>query len=89
MCRTRCICIFNLSYSSTSFLAFYILSFHECPNKPFHLLENRGPPGDLYVCLDIEEPSDIKRDGINLYSTVSISYVQAILGTVQQVICFI
>ncbi|KAK3159390.1 hypothetical protein QOZ80_2AG0149540 [Eleusine coracana subsp. coracana] len=44
-----------------------------------------GPPGDLYVCLDIEEPSDIKRDGINLYSTVSISYVEAILGTVQKV----
>jgi molecular chaperone DnaJ len=54
----------------------------------FHILENRGPPGDLYVCLDIEEPSDIKRDGINLYSTVSISYVEAILGTVQQVIFF-
>uniref|UniRef100_J3LI40 J domain-containing protein n=1 Tax=Oryza brachyantha TaxID=4533 RepID=J3LI40_ORYBR len=44
-----------------------------------------GPPGDLYVCLDIEEPSDIKRDGINLYSTVSINYVEAILGTVKKV----
>ncbi|KAM0882061.1 hypothetical protein ACQ4PT_032537 [Festuca glaucescens] len=44
-----------------------------------------GPPGDLFVCLDVEEPSDIKRDGINLYSTVSISYVEAILGTVQKV----
>ncbi|PUZ78113.1 hypothetical protein GQ55_1G427300 [Panicum hallii var. hallii] len=44
-----------------------------------------GPPGDLYVCLDIEEPSDIKRDGINLYSTVSISYVEAILGTTKMV----
>ncbi|KAJ1281500.1 hypothetical protein BS78_04G310700 [Paspalum vaginatum] len=44
-----------------------------------------GPPGDLYVCLDIEEPSDIKRDGINLYSTVSISYIEAILGTVKKV----
>jgi molecular chaperone DnaJ len=49
-------------------------------------LENSGPPGDLYVCLDIEEPSDIKRDGINLYSTVSISYVEAILGTTKMVI---
>ncbi|XP_066322827.1 uncharacterized protein [Miscanthus floridulus] len=44
-----------------------------------------GPPGDLFVCLDIEEPSDIKRDGINLYSTVSISYLEAILGTVKGV----
>lgn len=46
---------------------------------------NRGPPGDLFVCLDVEEPSDIKRDGINLYSTVSISYIEAILGTVEKV----
>lgn len=53
--------------------------------KPFFPLENRGPPGDLFVCLDIEEPSDIKRDGINLYSTVSISYIEAILGTVKKV----
>ena len=53
--------------------------------KPFFLVGNRGPPGDLFVCLDVEEPSDIKRDGINLYSTVSISYVEAILGTVQKV----
>ncbi|KAG2654735.1 chaperone protein DnaJ-like [Panicum virgatum] len=44
-----------------------------------------GPPGDLYVCLDIEEPSDIKRDGINLYSTLSISYLEAILGTTKMV----
>uniref|UniRef100_A0A0E0K6H3 J domain-containing protein n=1 Tax=Oryza punctata TaxID=4537 RepID=A0A0E0K6H3_ORYPU len=44
-----------------------------------------GPPGDLFVCLDIEEPADIKRDGINLYSTVSISYIEAILGTVKKV----
>jgi molecular chaperone DnaJ len=48
-------------------------------------VENSGPPGDLYVCLDIEEPSDIKRDGINLYSTVSISYIEAILGTTKKV----
>ncbi|KAJ3695481.1 hypothetical protein LUZ60_000858 [Juncus effusus] len=40
-----------------------------------------GPPGDLYVMLDIEELPGIKRDGINLYSTVSINYIEAILGT--------
>ena len=53
--------------------------------QSFHPFENSGPPGDLFVCLDIEEPSDIRRDGINLYSTVSISYLEAILGTVKGV----
>ncbi|KAG9450632.1 hypothetical protein H6P81_010597 [Aristolochia fimbriata] len=42
-----------------------------------------GPPGDLFVYLDVEEIPEIQRerDGINLYSTVSISYIDAILGT--------
>ena len=62
-----------------------IFKFHTVCVQPFHLLENSGPPGDLYVCLDIEEPSDIKRDGINLYSTLSISYLEAILGTTKMV----
>ncbi|PRQ50602.1 putative transcription factor C2H2 family [Rosa chinensis] len=44
-----------------------------------------GPPGDLYVYLDVEEIEGIRRDGINLSSTVSISYLDAILGTVVQV----
>ncbi|KAL3528883.1 hypothetical protein ACH5RR_008205 [Cinchona calisaya] len=44
-----------------------------------------GPPGDLYVYLDIEEIPEIQRDGINLSSTVSISYLDAILGTVVKV----
>ncbi|PIN08533.1 Molecular chaperone (DnaJ superfamily) [Handroanthus impetiginosus] len=44
-----------------------------------------GPPGDLYVYLDIEEIPEIQRDGINLSSTVSISYLDAILGTVMKV----
>ncbi|GLU22060.1 hypothetical protein SLE2022_381600 [Rubroshorea leprosula] len=44
-----------------------------------------GPPGDLYVYLDVEEVKGIQRDGINLLSTVSISYVDAILGTVVKV----
>lgn len=47
---------------------------------PF-VLSNRGLPGDLYVMLDVEELPDIKRDGIDLYSTISINYVEAILGT--------
>uniref|UniRef100_A0A2N9II82 J domain-containing protein n=1 Tax=Fagus sylvatica TaxID=28930 RepID=A0A2N9II82_FAGSY len=39
-----------------------------------------GPPGDLFVYLDVEEIPGIQRDGINLSSTVSISYLDAILG---------
>ncbi|XP_047337920.1 chaperone protein DnaJ-like [Impatiens glandulifera] len=44
-----------------------------------------GPPGDLYVYLDIEEIPEIERDGVNLLSTVSISYLDAILGGVVKV----
>ncbi|KAL8497175.1 hypothetical protein ACS0TY_020747 [Phlomoides rotata] len=44
-----------------------------------------SPPGDLFVYLDIEEIPEIQRDGINLYSTISISYLDAILGTVSKV----
>lgn len=44
-----------------------------------------GPPGDLFVYLDIEEIPEIQRDGINLCSTISISYLDAILGTVTKV----
>ena len=43
-------------------------------------LLSRGPPGDLYVYLDIEEIPEIQTDGINLRSAVSISYLDAILG---------
>ncbi|CAL9010641.1 unnamed protein product [Prunus brigantina] len=44
-----------------------------------------GPPGDLYVYLDVEEIEGIQRDGINLSSTVSICYLDAILGAVVKV----
>ncbi|CAA0824418.1 Molecular chaperone Hsp40/DnaJ family protein [Striga hermonthica] len=44
-----------------------------------------GQPGDLYVYLDIEEIPEIQRDGINLNSTISVSYLDAILGTVMKV----
>ncbi|KAI3970238.1 hypothetical protein MKX01_023885 [Papaver californicum] len=44
-----------------------------------------GPPGDLYVYLDVVDIPEIQRDGINLNSTVSISYIDAILGTVVKV----
>ncbi|KAG6410709.1 hypothetical protein SASPL_128775 [Salvia splendens] len=45
----------------------------------------RGAPGDLFVYLDIEEIPEIQRDGINLLSTIQISYLEAILGTVTKV----
>ncbi|KAK9281415.1 hypothetical protein L1049_004316 [Liquidambar formosana] len=44
-----------------------------------------GPPGDLYVYLDVEELREIQRDGIDLRSTVSINYLDAILGAVVKV----
>ncbi|KAM3269027.1 chaperone protein DnaJ [Capsicum chacoense] len=44
-----------------------------------------APPGDLYVYLEIEEIPEIQRDGINLISTVSVGYLDAILGTVVKV----
>ncbi|KAM6585963.1 hypothetical protein CsatB_012965 [Cannabis sativa] len=44
-----------------------------------------GPPGDLFVYLDVAEIAGIQRDGINLNSTISISYLDAILGTVVKV----
>ncbi|KAL5729652.1 hypothetical protein ACHQM5_002574 [Ranunculus cassubicifolius] len=44
-----------------------------------------GPGGDLYVYLDVEEIPEIQRDGINLCSTVSISYIDALLGTAVKV----
>ncbi|KAA3477935.1 chaperone protein DnaJ isoform X1 [Gossypium australe] len=46
---------------------------------------NRGPPGDLYAYLDVQEVPGIQRDGINLLSTISISYLDAILGSVVKV----
>ncbi|KAG4142272.1 hypothetical protein ERO13_D06G120600v2 [Gossypium hirsutum] len=45
----------------------------------------RGPPGDLYAYLDVQEVPGIQRDGINLLSTVSICYLDAILGSVVKV----
>lgn len=50
-----------------------------------YFLGTRGPPGDLYVLLDVEEVPEIQRDGINLRSTVSINYIEAILGATVKV----
>ena len=39
-----------------------------------------GPSGDLYVYLSVDSDPKFKRDGINILSDISISYLQAILG---------
>lgn len=39
-----------------------------------------GTPGDLYVYLFVEEDREFQRDGVNILSTITISYLQAILG---------
>jgi molecular chaperone DnaJ len=39
-----------------------------------------GAPGDLYVYLFVEADEEFKRNGINIESEVTISYLQAILG---------
>ncbi len=39
-----------------------------------------GAAGDLYVYLFVEEDANFRRDGIDIRSTLKISYLQAILG---------
>ena len=39
-----------------------------------------GPSGDLYVFIKVKTDPKLKREGINIYSEISISYLQAILG---------
>jgi molecular chaperone DnaJ len=39
-----------------------------------------GTPGDLYVYLFVESDKEFTREGINVRSEISISYLQAILG---------
>ncbi len=39
-----------------------------------------GPPGDLYVYLMVEPDREFLREGLNIRSELSISYLQAILG---------
>ena len=41
-----------------------------------------GPSGDLLVVLNVREHPKLKREGINIFSEISISYLQAILGDV-------
>ena len=39
-----------------------------------------GPPGDLYVAIQVKPDKHLKRDGQDLIGQVSISYIQALLG---------
>ena len=39
-----------------------------------------GPPGDLYVFINVRKDSKLKRDGVTIFSEISVSYLQAILG---------
>lgn len=43
--------------------------------------QRNGPPGDLYVYLFVSEDPEFHREGINILSTLKISYLQAILGS--------
>lgn len=39
-----------------------------------------GPPGDLYIVMDVEEHDFFKRDGSDLYCQVPVTFAQAALG---------
>lgn len=47
--------------------------------------KQRGAIGDLYIFVRINEKQGIHRDGLNLYSDVSVDYTDAILGTTVKV----
>jgi molecular chaperone DnaJ len=46
---------------------------------------NGGPPGDLYVVLEVKEHAFFERRGADLYCTIPVSITQATLGTELQV----
>ncbi|ELR99761.1 molecular chaperone DnaJ [Gloeocapsa sp. PCC 73106] len=39
-----------------------------------------GPSGDLYVFVSVEPDKEFRREGINILSEITVSYLQAILG---------
>ncbi|XP_031405368.1 uncharacterized protein LOC116214178 isoform X2 [Punica granatum] len=45
----------------------------------------RGIAGDLYIIIHIDQKQGIRREGINLYSKITIDYTDAILGTTVKV----
>lgn len=40
-----------------------------------------GPTGDLYVFINVRPYPKLNRDGTTIYTSIEISYVEAILGT--------
>ena len=42
---------------------------------------NGGPPGDLYVVLEVKEHPFFERRGADLYCTIPVSFAQGALGT--------
>jgi DnaJ-class molecular chaperone len=42
-----------------------------------------GPPGDLYVFLNVRDHPKFKRQGRDIYSDVGVNYLDAILGSDQ------
>ncbi|XP_062210406.1 uncharacterized protein LOC133911931 isoform X2 [Phragmites australis] len=47
--------------------------------------KQRGASGDLYIFVRVHEKQGIRRDGLHLYSDVTIEYTDAILGTTVKV----
>ena len=45
-----------------------------------------GPPGDLYVFIKVKNDSKLKRDGVTIFSEITVSYLQAILGDTVEII---
>jgi len=44
-----------------------------------------GPAGDLYVFLSVKPDPRFRREGMDIYSDVSVSYIDAILGTTMRI----
>ncbi|MBI4822605.1 MAG: molecular chaperone DnaJ [Nitrospirae bacterium] len=40
-----------------------------------------GPAGDLYIVIDVKEHPFFRREGVNLYCDLTLSFAQAVLGT--------
>lgn len=43
--------------------------------------EHGGPPGDLYIIISVKPHKFFKREGLNLYCEIPISFPQAVFGT--------
>lgn len=46
---------------------------------------NGGPPGDLYIFINVEEDAEFKRVGTEIYTSFEIPYLDAILGDEVQI----